>query len=167
MSPSRCAGGTGANRELQPPCRRHLQRVWLRLRGAHLDGGTSDLLDAYDDCLEVRSHFFLRRTLGELRRRRSGGLAFEYFAGDLSYGLTEATASNDGPITTNAQFTALAAAYNAAIPPASTNAGVAASVYPAWVLPSSSLRTFPETWLLQLRSSGCQLYRQQYSASYA
>ena len=61
----------------------------------------------------------------------SGAIAFEYFFDTLGYGLTAATASNDAPITTNAQFSLLAAAYRAAIPPTSTNAGVAASTYAA------------------------------------
>jgi hypothetical protein len=68
----------------------------------------------------------------------SGAVAFEYFNDALGYGLTAATTSNDGAITTNAQFTLLAAAYKAAIPPTSTNAGVAASTYAAYALLSLS-----------------------------
>lgn len=63
----------------------------------------------------------------------SGGIAFEYFADTLGYGLTaNVTSTTPGaPITTNAQFTLLAAQYRAAVPPATTNATAVASVYAA------------------------------------
>jgi hypothetical protein len=61
----------------------------------------------------------------------SGGIAFEYFFDEMGYGLTANTTSNDGPITTNAQFTLLAAQYAAVSPPNMTASGVAASTYAA------------------------------------
>lgn len=60
----------------------------------------------------------------------SGGIAFEYFADSLGYGLTANTTSIDGPISTNNQFTLLAAQFAAAKPAAST---IASAVSPAYI----------------------------------
>ena len=91
--------------------------------------------------LELIAEFYIVTALfsAPMTNVWSGGIAFEYFADALGYGLTANTTTNDGPITTNSQFTLLAAQYKAVTPPASTNSAAVASVYPACAAEDANL----------------------------